>query len=79
MDPPYVNSKITCPVCLLNFAKNYLKTHLLKQHQNIYNTPAWEGSKYEARFEDIKDQHKKKYNIGISTKKNDESVPESAI
>tara|TARA_R110000796_G_scaffold82899_1_gene181828 strand:+ start:1192 stop:1431 length:240 start_codon:yes stop_codon:yes gene_type:complete len=79
MDPPYVNSKITCPVCLLIFAKNYLKTHLLKQHQNIYNTPAWEGSKYETRYKDIKEQHKKKYSIGISNKKDDKPITESTI
>ena len=61
MNKQYINSKILCPVCNLEFAKNYLKTHLIKQHSNIYNTPAWIGSKYEKNFERIKREHKKKW------------------
>ena len=59
----YVNSKIICPVCNLEFAKNYLKTHLIKQHSNIYGTESWEGSRYEKNFERIKEEHKKKFAI----------------
>ena len=61
MNKDYINSKILCPVCNLEFAKNYLKTHLTKQHSNIYNTPAWIGSKYEKNLERIKQEHKKKW------------------
>jgi len=49
-----VNQKITCPVCAINFAKNYLTVHLTKQHSNIYGTPAWTNSKYAKRFVEIK-------------------------
>jgi uncharacterized C2H2 Zn-finger protein len=59
----YINSKIVCPVCNLEFAKNYLKTHLNKQHTNIFGTKEWEGSRYEKNFERIKEEHKKKFGI----------------
>lgn len=61
MSKEYINSKILCPVCNLEFAKNYLKTHLNKQHSNIYGTDKWLGSRYEKNFERIKYLHKKKW------------------
>jgi hypothetical protein len=73
MNKDYINSKILCPVCNLEFAKNYLKTHLVKQHSNIYKTPAWIGSKYEKNFERIKQEHKKKW---INNKKEECQEPE---
>jgi hypothetical protein len=57
----YTNSKITCPVCNLDFAKNYLLVHLKKSHSNIYDTPEWENSRYATNFEKIKAEHKKRW------------------
>ena len=61
MDKNYINSKIECPICKRDFAKNYILVHLQKQHNNIYNTPAWEGSRYEENFIKIKKDHKLKW------------------
>ncbi len=63
LNKEYTNSRILCPVCRLLFAKNYLLNHLKKQHTNIYGLPEWEGSRYQKNFENIKKEHKLKYNI----------------
>lgn len=57
----YINSKLCCPVCNLEFAKNYINTHLNRQHHNIYGTPQWAVSRYAKNFERIKENHKKKW------------------
>lgn len=54
----YVNSKMECPVCRRDFAKNYLLVHLSKQHSNIYGTADWTGSVYAKNFEKIKADHR---------------------
>ena len=54
----YINSKILCPVCNRDFAKNYLLVHLTKQHNNIFNKPEWENSRYAKNYEKIKQDHK---------------------
>ena len=59
----FVNSKISCPVCSLLFARNYIKVHLNKQHSNIYNTADWEESRYADNYEKIKKAHKIKWGI----------------
>ena len=59
----YTNSKLTCPVCSLLFAKNYLSVHLSRQHANIYLTPEWEASRYAKNFIEIKRLHRLKYEI----------------
>ena len=59
----YTNSKLECPVCSREFAKNYLSTHLSKQHANIYGTEDWEKSRYNIKFIKIKENHNTKYNI----------------
>ena len=61
MSKDYINSKIECPVCKRDFAKNYLIVHLKKQHANIYNTPQWETSRYNKNWEYIKKEHKIKW------------------
>lgn len=61
MSKDYINSKIECPVCKRDFAKNYLIVHLKKQHSNIYNTPQWETSRYNKNWEYIKKEHKIKW------------------
>tara|TARA_R110000765_G_scaffold83448_2_gene162118 strand:+ start:376 stop:675 length:300 start_codon:yes stop_codon:yes gene_type:complete len=57
----YINSKLCCPVCNLEFAKNYINTHLTRQHHNIYGRPEWANSRYAKNFERIKNSHKKKW------------------
>jgi len=64
----YINSKVCCPVCNLNFAKNYLLVHLNKQHANIYGTPQWESSRYAKNFIKIKEDHKKRWGITTEDK-----------
>jgi hypothetical protein len=54
----YINSKMLCPVCNRDFAKNYLLVHLTKQHSNIFGTPEWESSRYSKNYEKIKKDHK---------------------
>lgn len=61
MTKEYINSKIECPVCRRDFAKNYLMVHLKKQHSNIYGTDAWEQSRYNVNWNNIKVQHKLKW------------------
>jgi hypothetical protein len=61
MDKEYINSKIECPVCKRDFAKNYILVHLQKQHNNIYGKPEWSGSRYEQNFINIKKEHKLKW------------------
>jgi len=58
----YINSKMECPICKRDFAKNYLMVHLTKQHSNIYGTEQWWGSRYDKNFERIKKEHKSKWN-----------------
>ncbi len=62
MDKEYINSKMECPICKRDFAKNYLMVHLSKQHSNIYNTEAWWDSRYNKNFERIKKEHRLKWN-----------------
>ncbi len=57
----YINSKIECPVCRIDYARNYLVVHLKKQHKNIYNTPEWTDSFYAKNWENIKKKHKKRW------------------
>jgi len=54
----FINSKLECPVCKRDYAKNYMKVHLQKQHKNIFGTPQWKNSQYEVRFQNIKEKHK---------------------
>ena len=61
----YINSKITCPVCNISYAKNYLLVHLNKQHGNIYGTPQWESSRYAKNFIIIKAEHRKRWGISV--------------
>tara|TARA_R100000951_G_scaffold6385_2_gene6514 strand:+ start:5914 stop:6120 length:207 start_codon:yes stop_codon:yes gene_type:complete len=61
MSKEYINSKIECPVCRRDFAKNYLMVHLKKQHSNIYGTDAWDNSRYNKNWENIKIKHKSKW------------------
>jgi hypothetical protein len=61
MSKEYINSKIECPVCKRDFAKNYLMVHLKKQHSNIYDTPLWENSRYSKNWDSIKKEHKLKW------------------
>lgn len=62
MNKDYVNSKIECPVCKRDFAKNYIMVHLNKQHSNIYGTEAWDTSRYAENFDKIKKNHKERWN-----------------
>jgi hypothetical protein len=57
-DKDYINSKMLCPVCNRDFAKNYLLVHLTKQHSNIFGTPEWKSSRYAENYEKIKKDHK---------------------
>jgi hypothetical protein len=59
----YINSKITCPVCAMWYAKNYLLVHLKKQHSNIYGTTDWDSSRYAKYFIEIKRAHRKLWGI----------------
>ncbi len=59
----YINSKLACPICTLQYAKNYILVHLNKQHANIYGTPEWETSRYAKKFIEIKEAHKKSWGI----------------
>lgn len=59
----YINSKIECPVCRCDFAKNYLLVHLNKQHSNIFGTELWDSSRYAKHYEKIKETHKLKWDI----------------
>ncbi len=61
MDKEYINSKVECPVCKRDYAKNYLNVHLQKQHSNIYGTEAWSTSRYAINFENIKQNHKNRW------------------
>lgn len=76
LDKNYTNSRINCPVCNLQFAKNYLLTHLKRQHQNIYGTPHWESSRYAKNFEQIKKEHKLKYSVNSKEECQDAEDPE---
>ena len=59
----YVNSKLECPICKRLYAKNYMQQHLAMQHSNIYNTPAWETSRYFQNYIQIRENHKKLWGI----------------
>jgi len=76
LDKNYTNSRINCPVCNLQFAKNYLLTHLKRQHQNIYGTSGWEGSRYSKNFEQIKKDHKLKYSVDSKCQKQNHQYEE---
>ena len=59
MSKEKINSKMECPVCALLFARNYLLTHLQKQHGNIFGTEDWANSRYAKNFDRIKTEHQK--------------------
>lgn len=61
LDKGYVNSRIKCPVCDKDLAKNYMLTHLRTKHANVYEKEFW--NKYSERYKKIVEDNKKLFSL----------------
>ena len=59
----FANSKIPCPICNKELAKNYMTSHLKKQHTNAYKDTIGYWDKYVIKYRETLKQNRDKHRL----------------